>query len=206
VALGLGTSGDAFYESLYVTGVLALTAVMCSWQAHTLEGQRRELALASRTDPLTGTLNRRGFQERAAAEIARAARLDEPVSVVLVDLDGFKRVNDEHGHGAGDALLCWVADTLRAGLRPSDAAGRLGGDEFALLLPGIDADAAAEVAERLRGELSVRTMASFGVAGSVSPHDSDALIVAADVALYRDKKLGRAGVRRVSELLGREPV
>src|SRR4051794_2915904 len=142
VGIGLAAAHGELIQSLYVSGMLALTAVMCVWQAHTHDVQRRELGLASRTDHLTGALNRRGFHERVQAEMARASRSGDPLSVVLVDLDGFKRVNDESGHAAGDELLRWVAGRLGAGLRPSDAAGRLGGDEFALLLPGLDAGAA----------------------------------------------------------------
>src|SRR4051812_10535321 len=152
-------SGGVVAESLYVTGLLGLTATMCSWQAYTLERGRRELALMSRTDHLTGMLNRRGFHERAEGELARAARVGGPVGLVLIDLDGFKRVNDAHGHAAGDELLCWVAEAMQAVLRPSDAAGRLGGDEFVLLLPGVGAGDARAVAERLRVALAERTAA-----------------------------------------------
>jgi diguanylate cyclase (GGDEF)-like protein len=173
--------------SLYIAGLLALVAGMCAWQAHTLEGGRRELALASRTDHLTGTLNRRGFQDRAEAELARAERLGEHAALVLVDLDGFKRVNDEHGHAAGDELLRWVSARLQSALRTSDAACRLGGDEFALLLPGMDAVAAREVAERLRTALAERTSASFGVAAFPAQPDAEALLARADVELYAEK-------------------
>ncbi|MEA2427125.1 MAG: hypothetical protein QOF37_753, partial [Thermoleophilaceae bacterium] len=164
LVVGLAKSGSSLEVPLYVSGALMLTAVMCAWQAHTMERHRRELARASRTDPLTGALNRRGFNEHAQAELARAFRSGDPVGLVLVDLDDFKRVNDAHGHPAGDELLCWVTDRLREGLRPSDAAARLGGDEFALLLPGLDAGGARAVAERLRARLVERTSASFGIA------------------------------------------
>ena len=179
--------GDADVP-LFMAGCLAMVAAMCAWQAHTLERQRRELARASRTDHLTGCLNRRGFHEHVQAELARAFRSGAPVSLVLVDLDDFKAVNDRHGHAAGDALLCWVADQLRAGLRPSDAAGRLGGDEFALLLPGIDEVAARPVVERLRKVLSERTPASFGVAAHPEQGDPDALLAHADAELYAEKR------------------
>jgi diguanylate cyclase (GGDEF)-like protein len=175
------------FGSLYIAGLLALVAGMCSWQAHTLETGRRELALASRTDHLTEMLNRRGFHERVEGELARAERLGEPVALVLVDLDGFKRVNDEHGHAAGDELLRWVSQRLRSALRSSDAAARLGGDEFALLLPGMDTRAAREVAERLRTSLSERTSASFGVAAFPAQADVEALLARADVELYDEK-------------------
>jgi diguanylate cyclase (GGDEF)-like protein len=182
---------DDVVEGLYVAGLLALVAGMCAWQASSLERGRRELARMSRTDHLTGTLNRRGFHERVEGELARADRTGEPVALVLVDLDGFKHVNDAHGHAAGDQLLCWVADVLRGGLRPSDAAGRLGGDEFALLLPGIDAEAGRDVAERLRMTLARRTAASFGVAEFPLRRDAEALMAHADAELYREKPRGR---------------
>ena len=184
---GFATHSPHADVTLFVAGCLALTAVMCSWQAHTLEGQRRDLARASRTDHLTGCLNRRGFHEHMQSELARAFRSGEPVALVLVDLDGFKAVNDAHGHAAGDELLCWVVEGLRAGLRPSDAAGRLGGDEFALLLPGIDVEVARQVVERLRTVLAERTSASFGVAVHPDHGDPDALLAHADAELYVEK-------------------
>jgi diguanylate cyclase (GGDEF)-like protein len=191
LVVGLASPPGHLDVSLYLAGLLALTAVMCAWQAHTLERQRRELELASRTDHLTGALNRRGFHERADAELARAEREQQPVSLVLVDLDGFKRVNDDHGHAAGDDLLVWVSGRLHSGLRPSDAAGRLGGDEFALLLPGVDAGGARMVAERLRSALAERSSASFGVAEFSPGCDVDGLAARADAELYRDKRRAR---------------
>jgi diguanylate cyclase (GGDEF)-like protein len=185
---GFATHSHDADVTLFVTGCMALTAVMCSWQAHTLERQRRELARASRTDHLTGCLNRRGFHEHMQAELARAFRSGDPVSLVLVDLDGFKAVNDAHGHAAGDELLCWVVGQLRAGLRPSDVAGRLGGDEFALLLPGIDSDAARPVVERLRTAMARRTSASFGIAAHPAQADVEALLAHADAELYIEKR------------------
>jgi diguanylate cyclase (GGDEF)-like protein len=198
LAISLMGPREEVASSLYVAGLLALVAGMCAWQAHLLERGRRELARMSRTDHLTGTLNRRGFHERAEGELARAERSGEPVALVLVDLDGFKHVNDAHGHAAGDSLLCWVADMLRTGLRPSDAAGRLGGDEFALLLPGIDAVAAREVAERLRVALDVRTSASFGVAAFPARRDPEALLAHADAELYREKPRARTATWELS--------
>ena len=192
LAISLMGPNEDVASALYLAGLLALVAGMCAWQAHLQEQGRRELARMSRTDPLTGTLNRRGFNERVEAELARAERSGEPVALVLVDLDGFKHVNDARGHAAGDALLCWVADMLRRGLRPSDAAGRLGGDEFALLLPGIGADAAREVAERVRLALRVRTSASFGVADFPARRDAEALLAHADAELYLEKPSARS--------------
>ena len=191
VLVGVATHSQATDMTFFRAGCLALTAVMCCWQAHTVERHRRELARASRTDHLTGCLNRRGFHEHVQAELARAFRSGHPVALVLVDLDGFKAVNDMHGHAAGDELLCWVVERLRLGLRPSDAAGRLGGDEFALLLPEIDLEAARPVVQRLRAVLSQRTAASFGVAVYPTETEPEALLAAADAELYADKRSRR---------------
>ena len=117
---------------------MALTGVLCMWQSRLGERHREELAELSRTDPLTGCLNRRGFTERLDAELGRAEREGGEVALIQLDLNGFKAVNDRHGHAAGDELLRWVGSTLKALLRGSDATGRLGGDEFALLLPAWD--------------------------------------------------------------------
>ncbi len=199
IVAGVATGSHADV-TVFVTGCLALTAIMCAWQAHTLERQRRDLARASRTDHLTGCLNRRGFHEHTQTELARAFRSGEPVALVLVDLDGFKAVNDVHGHAAGDELLCWVVDQLRAGLRPSDAAGRLGGDEFAMLLPGIDIAAARPVVERLRTVLAERTSASFGIAAHPDQADAEALLAHADAELYREKRRGASAAPDLSRV------
>jgi diguanylate cyclase (GGDEF)-like protein len=187
LVVGAAAGGGSADHVLFVAGALALTAVMCAWQAHTLDGQRRELARASRTDHLTGSLNRRGFYARAEEELARAERGGSPLAFVLVDLDDFKRVNDAHGHAAGDELLRWVVQALQADLRPSDAVARLGGDEFAALLPGLDAAGAAEVADRMRADLRERTSASFGVAAYPEMGDVEELLARADAQLYADK-------------------
>ena len=110
--------------------------------------QRHRLREEVRTDSLTGLLNHRGCQERLRAALADAD--GEPVSVVVIDLDHFKRINDTHGHAEGDRALAAVAASLRAVVRDTDAVGRLGGEEFVLLLPGVEAGAAREAAERAR--------------------------------------------------------
>ena len=128
-----GADGEtvAVFSALLATG-----AVMGVSQAVNRDRQRRELALLSRSDPLTGTLNRRGFAERFAAQLADHVRHDgRPLGLIVIDLDDFKRVNDTRGHAAGDELLVLVARTLAADLRPSDVLGRLGGDEFAVCSP-----------------------------------------------------------------------
>jgi diguanylate cyclase (GGDEF)-like protein len=108
-----------------------------------------------------------------------------PVGLVLFDLDGFKSVNDTHGHPAGDELLALVSHTLQALVRDGDAVARLGGDEFALILPGLDSAGASDVAARTRGALAERIEATVGIAAA--PFDGsepDALVRAADERLY----------------------
>jgi len=156
-------------------------------------------------DPLTGMLNRKALASRLAELRAQAALTGERVGVIVGDVDRFKRVNDEHGHAAGDAVLVDVAYTLRKQLRAFDLVYRLGGEEFLVLLPGADEHAAHEVAERLRcairgvdhGGLTV-TM-SFGVAATAGHDvDFDAVLAAADAALYAAKRGGRDAVALAS--------
>ncbi|MEX5719942.1 diguanylate cyclase [Geodermatophilus maliterrae] len=153
-----------------------------------------EIAALAQRDGLTGTLNHRAFHERLQAEVRRAAT-DTPVSLLIVDVDSFKTVNDTFGHPAGDGVLQLVGAALTGLTRPGDSAGRLGGDEFALLLPGATLGQATAVAERLRER--VRTTAadfgatvSVGVATATSP-DVTAVHAAADAAAYRAKRSGR---------------
>jgi diguanylate cyclase (GGDEF)-like protein len=173
---------------------MALSGVLCMWQSRLGERHRAELAELSRTDPLTGCLNRRGFSERLDAELSRAERDGSEVALIQLDLNGFKSVNDRHGHATGDELLRWVGSTLQALLRGSDATGRLGGDEFALLLPGLGAAEANAVAERTVAALAERIGATAGVA--CHPADGatgDALHRHADADLYSRKLSTRAG-------------
>jgi diguanylate cyclase (GGDEF)-like protein len=163
-------------------------------------------------DPLTAVLNRQALIGRIEAELERATRYGRPLSVVLVDLDHFKRVNDSHGHSAGDTVLREFAQVLQANVRAVDIVGRYGGEEFMLVLPETDADAAATMAEKLRrivagrqiriqdGNVVTITM-SAGVAGGLGPHlHLDALINDADAALYSAKALGRDQVYVFHEL------
>ena len=154
----------------------------------------RELATLAERDGLTGTLNHRAFHERLNLETRRAAD-DHPVSLLIVDVDRFKVVNDTFGHPAGDGVLQLIGGVLTSLTRPGDVAGRLGGDEFALLLPRTDAQQAAAVGERLRTEVRAAVSdrgatVSVGVATVVRPHTVE-LHAAADAAAYRAKSGGR---------------
>ena len=176
------------------------TAAVFALFGGVLGRQADRLAQLATTDPLTGLANARAFHERLRLELGRVARLHEPLSVLLIDLDGLKRVNDRHGHDAGDVALRTVAGAIRSGLREIDLGARLGGDEFGVLAPRTDARSATVLAERLRARVAMgvngfssrRTTISVGVA-STSGEDEPTVLeltAAADEALYRAKRLG----------------
>ena len=158
-----------------------------------------ELLTQSRTDPLTGCLNRRAILERFTAEAARARRDRQPLSVGMLDLDHFKRVNDEHGHPAGDRVLCELVRRLGAAVRASDVFGRMGGEEFLVLWP--NAADAQLTAERVRrgvagAPFAIRDGAlaltvSLGVTTTGGDEALEAVLARADEALYRAKAGGR---------------
>ncbi|MEU5881329.1 GGDEF domain-containing protein [Spirillospora sp. NPDC047279] len=162
----------------------------------------QQLQAAARTDAKTGLLNAAAWQREADTELARAQRSHDPLALLLIDIDHFKRVNDTHGHLVGDQVLIGVASTLCSQLRDYDVVGRFGGEEFVVLLPGADTVEACRVAERLRGR--VRRLAVPAEEGTVAVtisvgvslfrmHGEDLieLLAAADLALYRAKESGR---------------
>ncbi len=157
------------------------------------------------SDTLTGLGNRRWLAEIAGTEIARARRDGRPLSVVVFDLDHFKRINDDFGHEAGDEVLIAVAETARRVLRPYDLIARLGGEEFGAFLPGTDLKDAILIAERLRAEITGLRLdrlegrpvtASFGIhAADVANEQFKAMLSAADEHLYKAKRAGRNQVQ-----------
>jgi diguanylate cyclase (GGDEF)-like protein len=163
-----------------------------------LKAYQRELHLASITDGLTGLYNRRYLFRRLSEEIERAARGSRPFSIVLFDLDHFKRVNDTFGHGVGDEVLIQAASTLRGTIRALDLAGRYGGEEFLVILPDTRAAEALAIAERIRAaikaltwsELDLRMTLSGGVC-EFAGTDIDTLLEHADQRLYAAKAAGR---------------
>lgn len=166
-----------------------------------------ELERSARIDALTGIANRRVFDSELARELGRASRTDEPVSLLLLDIDHFKRLNDNFGHVAGDAALAELAKRLRGAVRLGDTLARYGGEEFALVLPGLDEAQAADAAERLREisqglDLDTEITVSIGVATApVAGRDPMTLVAAADQALYAAKAAGRNRVARSSQLV-----
>lgn len=170
-----------------------------AWVVARLRGVLEEESHLARRDPLTGLANRREFHAEGRRALALARRQGMSFTVLFLDLDRFKRVNDEQGHEVGDALLARVADTLRGNMRASDIAGRLGGDEFALLLPGMDSVAAEPYAATLRGHLLAAmeergwpVTFSIGVAVYRQPPDElDAMLARADALMYEVKNGGR---------------
>lgn len=168
--------------------------------------EMEEVSRRAHTDPLTGLWNRRHFDEQLKSALANADRFGNLCSLILVDIDLFKLVNDTHGHEAGDAVLRSVARTLSELVRQGDVCARYGGEEIAILLPQTGVSGAVELAERLRVAVSAKTIrhggavvgvtASFGVAGfPEAVVHGDALFPAADRALYRAKADGRNCVR-----------
>ncbi|MBE9486107.1 MAG: diguanylate cyclase [Chloroflexi bacterium] len=180
-------------------------------QLKTLQDELRRsnqlLLELAQTDPLTHLCNRRYLYEKLAVELNRCYRSTSPISLIMADIDHFKRVNDQYGHQVGDEVLVKISDLLQEKLRTYDLAARYGGEEFCLVLPETDLHAARNIAERIRQRVESLSLAppmerdkmtmSFGVAAYDGTHDGtiDELIRAADDALYEAKNGGRNQVK-----------
>ena len=167
---------------------------------------KEELARQATTDELTGVRNRRSLLETARQEFSRAGRYGHPMSVLMLDIDYFKRINDGYGHDVGDKVLKAVAEACRCELRDSDVLGRLGGEEFGVLLPNTGVDGAAVVAERLRARVDalvlsgdwgedIRPKVSVGVACMQGAERIEVMLKRADEAMYAAKAAGRNRVQ-----------
>jgi diguanylate cyclase (GGDEF)-like protein len=189
------------------------TAVAFALFGYIMGRHADRLAALSETDPLTGLFNARRLFDSLAAELVRAKRDREPLSLLLVDLDGLKSINDRHGHAAGDEAIRGLAGAIRSQLRETDIGARWGGDEFAVLAPGTSERAASALGERIRamipeagtpwplsGSVGVATV-DPGSDGDGDAVDAATLMRAADAALYEAKRRGRNRVVSASPRL-----
>jgi len=229
VALSTGTTPQAILlnNSFFLVSINIVGMIACYYMEHyartdylkrrlirhqtlrlqaalaSVEKARCKAEEQSRRDALTGLFNRRHFQEALSIEMERTQRSPSPTSLILIDIDRFKRINDTYGHTAGDQVLRQVAGRLGHGLRQPDTACRYGGEEFTILLPNSDASSASKVAERLRADIGTLSTMESGEPLSITVSlgvvtipageqwDSDTLIKRADQALYTAKKRGR---------------
>lgn len=194
--------GDPFdqNQSMYSFLATGITVSCCAYIfGRRNEDQRVRLERLATHDPLTGAKNRRVMEEEMQAAISTFERNDAPHALVILDLDHFKTINDNHGHGVGDVVLQDLADLILRHTRLSDTLFRFGGEEFVLLLPGVRPEATASVAENLRykimtelrGPKGCRITASFGVASLCVGESDDQWLERADTALYEAKSTGR---------------
>jgi diguanylate cyclase (GGDEF)-like protein len=164
-----------------------------------LRSQKERAEAESLTDPLTQLPNRRFLDAHAQQEIARAMRTVQPLALLMIDVDRFKRINDTYGHPKGDEILKAVADCLRGGLRPYDVCGRYGGDEFVVLLSGCTKEMALRRADALSEALAAQPQAvcdgepllmALSIGAAVFPEDGDSyeeLMAVADARMYQRK-------------------
>lgn len=215
LSLGQG----AYLDLIGDVWLMALLLAISTWAATAQFSLLLSLLSARRDaahDALTGLANRRAALDRLNSEVARARRNNSPLSVLMLDLDRFKTVNDTWGHAAGDLVLIETAGILRGELRGEDLGVRFGGEEFLAILPGTDVAAARHVAERIRRRTAessvasgeneaIRITISIGVATLDGMEGATALITRADAALYRAKEQGRDRVEIAESTSQSEP-
>lgn len=206
--LAAGIAGRMYYEhTLVLLWNDTMELCLFLFAAYVISAFRgrldREEELA-RTDQLTGIANRRRFGELADAEIRRSRRYSESFTIIYLDIDNFKTVNDTLGHSEGDSLLRHVASTLTTAIRESDTVARLGGDEFGLLMPETDGDAAVKVATKIGAGLKVQVEQRWPVTFSVgmvtylkAPPSTDEMIRVADKLMYEVKDSGKDELRHL---------
>ena len=198
---------DLWVSLLMSGGIPVLVGPPLTWLVMSLlrdaETARRTAEWLAVTDPLTGAFNRRHFFIAGERRFADSRRAQEQLCVLLLDVDDFKAINDQHGHAAGDRVLIEVAQACKASLREFDLLARYGGEEFVALLPATDLPSALQVAERVRATVAgasvvadngalVRPTVSVGVAMLASaPISFDALLAQADLAMYSAKRSGK---------------
>ncbi len=195
---------STFYNEQGELGGL-VGAILDITQFKVMEQELRTLAAQ---DPLTGLLNRRAFEQRLESELQRARRYARPITLMFVDIDHFKRINDTHGHPVGDKVLCHATKRILESVRGIDVVARYGGEEFVVLMPETPVAHAEAVARRLcanfadlpivlDGPLSLSLTVSIGLADSSQASDVESLVSKADEQLYAAKRDGRNCVRQV---------
>jgi diguanylate cyclase (GGDEF)-like protein len=204
---GLGADKRAMLVKL-ARQVMALIELRANEK--TLEATVRELELLATTDELTGLHNRRSLLHRLKFETARAKRFRSPLSAVMIDLDHFKKINDDHGHAVGDQVLTSLGKLLRENVRVIDIPGRYGGEELCVILPSTPLDGACKLAETLRAKIEAQVhyagtrplhvTASLGVGSfdHMEIDDVESLLRQADTAMYRAKHAGRNRVECIT--------
>lgn len=199
-------SFEFFANRLTYVYLFVSTAIIFLAIGYVLGRRIDELRRLSLTDPLTGLANQRAFHSRLRAEWERARRYPSPLSLLLIDVDGLKRINDTYGHAAGNDVLKAAGQAIGATMRTTDSGARWGGDEFAIVAPNTASDSAQHLAGRLLDHVSKQAAArrgnvtvSVGVA-TLEPRNepsmnAESLLQSADAALYRAKKEGRNRVK-----------
>lgn len=203
-SLYFGQSGQValLLETLLISHILLTVCTAMVFPLLVFVTSEQRLTNLANIDDLTKLLNRRAFFERAGKLFKEAHRTNSNFSLLMLDLDYFKQVNDEHGHVVGDHCLAWVAQHIRAELRESDVPARIGGEEFAIALPGANGAQAQRISKRLCAQIaehpcevdgkSIRLTISIGVIYRVQKHEHlQELLAEADAALYEAKERGR---------------
>jgi diguanylate cyclase (GGDEF)-like protein len=204
--LGVPKGVDLFTSPLMsltlIEGLIHITIISFLQMSLTKDRAENRYRLTAETDMLTGLANRRAFFDQSEAKLAEARRTLRPASVLLIDVDRFKAINDTYGHAGGDAVLVALARTISQHLRPNEVFGRLGGEEFGCLLPETPLGTASIIAEGLRARIAgleirngddvIRVSVSIGVSATTStPGGLDRLLADADAGLYQAKRDGR---------------